>query len=442
MVRLCFRAVHTYKINSGKAKPVQRISGIKRFIHLNYTKMGSSRHYAMEYEDFHSNINESSTDVNLDTGELKESFKEILRTRIEKLLTNLEEEENHWMKYDDYSIYTGTAGIAFMFYQYGKCFNKPDYIDRAMKLLKRCVDKYKNKRDITFLTGTVGPLALNAVILYSQGHHEEAHKMISEIKSLSSIVLNENSPILDELLYGRAGYLYALLFLNANISPLPIQDEVIKQVIALMIKSGNMYAATTKYNTSLMYTNNTSYLGAAHGLAGILYILLQARQYLTESQLEKDIKPALKFLQHVRYPSGNFPSIMGSSSDQLVHWCHGAPGMTMLFCLAHKVYQDENFLETAIQCGDVVWSRGLLRKGNGICHGVAGNAYTFLCLFQVTKDLKYLHRASKFAQWCLSPHLERIPDRPHSLFEGLSGTIYFLIDMQHPLSAKFPAYTI
>ena len=50
-----------------------------------------------------------------------------------------------------------------------------------------------------------------------------------------------------------------------------------------------------------------------------------------------------------------------------------------------QIYEDENYLKIALQCGEVIWSRGLLKKGYGICHGVAGNEYTFLTLFQQTK---------------------------------------------------------
>lgn len=41
----------------------------------------------------------------------------------------MEENEHQWTYHDDYSVYTGSAGIAYMFYQYGKCFNEPHYID-------------------------------------------------------------------------------------------------------------------------------------------------------------------------------------------------------------------------------------------------------------------------------------------------------------------------
>lgn len=55
--------------------------------------------------------------------------------------------------------------------------------------------------------------------------------LLLRIKSLSSYVLDESSDLPDELLYGRAGYLFSALFLNNNISPPPIEDELIKQVI-------------------------------------------------------------------------------------------------------------------------------------------------------------------------------------------------------------------
>jgi len=47
------------------------------------------------------------------------------------------------------------------------------------------------------------------------------------------------------------------------------------------------------------------------------------------------------------------------------------------------------------ECAKVLWNRGLLRKGYGICHGVAGNAYGFLTAYQVTGDQKYVYQAIK-----------------------------------------------
>lgn len=102
------------------------------------------------------------------------------------------------------------------------------------------------------------------------------------------------------------------------------------------------------------------------------------------------------------------------------------------------------YLEAALQCGNVAWQRGLLTKGYGLCHGAAGNAYTFLKLYQITKDQRHLFRAIKFAEWIegYGSHGCRVPDRPFSLFEGLAGTVYFLYDVLYPHKSAFPAYEI
>lgn len=66
-------------------------------------------------------------------------------------------------------------------------------------------------------------------------------------------------------------------------------------------------------------------------------------------------------------------------------------------------------------------------------------------MFQLTNDPKYLHRAIKFGQWCCVDgklHETRTPDRPFSLFEGLAGTIYYLVDLLDPQNARFPAFQI
>lgn len=66
----------------------------------------------------------------------------------------------------------------------------------------------------------------------------------------------------------------------------------------------------------------------------------------------------------------------------------------------------------------------------------------YLYLFQ---DLKHLYRAIKFAEWCVDykKELEEYPpDRPLSLYEGIAGPTYLLLDIQNPMTAKFPGFTL
>lgn len=133
--------------------------------------------------------------------------------------------------------------------------------------------------------------------------------------------------------------------------------------------------------------------------------------------------------------------VASKSLNYLVHWCHGAPGAIYLIAKAYIVFGDERYLRSCIRATDLVWQKGLLLKGPGICHGVTGNAYAFLLMYRLTQDPKYLYRADKFMEFLQDPQFLRdanTPDYPYSLYEGLAGTVCFLIDLLNPKQAYFP----
>jgi hypothetical protein len=94
-------------------------------------------------------------------------------------------------------------------------------------------------------------------------------------------------------------------------------------------------------------------------------------------------------------------------------------------------------LDAAFASSDVVWERGLLRKGlTGLCHNVAGNGYAFLLLYLArSEDDLQLRRALAFGlyagQWREETRLGnvRVPDRPWSLMEGLAGGLLYWADL-------------
>lgn len=147
---------------------------------------------------------------------------------------------------------------------------------------------------------------------------------------------------------------------------------------------------------------------------------------------------------------GNFPIALGSekirnTEKRLVHWCHGAPGAIYFLLKAYQNFHDDKYLDGCKKAADLIWEKGLLRKGPGICHGVAGNAYAFLMLYRITQDPRYLYRATKFAEFLSKSIFRReakTPDRPWSLYEGLAGTVCFLIDLIHFDNANFPFLNI
>ncbi|XP_060855743.1 lanC-like protein 2 isoform X2 [Metopolophium dirhodum] len=292
------------------------------------------------------------------------------------------------------SIYSGMAGIALLYNFYAnKTQNKNKTIE-AKLIIEKCISILdENSDSVTYLTGKSGIFVTATEIYRDLGDIKNAKKMIEKVVDLLPLALNQKMP--DVLLYGRAGYLYSLLILKKLGWEDPDRDRLIRK----------------------------------------------AKSYLTKSELDDLIKPALDYLLTLRYKSGNLPVSLCSDPDRLVQWCHGASGVTHTYVLAYKVFLDEKYLNAAVQYADIVWKRGLLTKGYGLCHGVSGNSYAFMSLFQLTGKTKYLYRAARFVDWCLTTNRQnRIPDNPYSMFEGVAGVTYALMDVQDPIAANIPGF--
>lgn len=120
-------------------------------------------------------------------------------------------------------------------------------------------------------------------------------------------------------------------------------------------------------------------------------------------------------------------------------------GVVYLFARAYKVWGDQKYLDACLRCGEVTWARGLLKKGPGICHGVAGSGFVFLLLYRLTGDHRHLHRAQQFAEFLFTEEFQRgarVPDAPFSLYEGHAGTVCFLADLTQPDKAEFPLFNV
>ncbi|XP_005098326.1 lanC-like protein 2 [Aplysia californica] len=375
---------------------------------------------------------------------LQKQYQEQVLTGVRKLQENVCQNASDDGR--DYSVYTGAAGQALLCLQLHTKLpggDKDDhYLQQALTWLKPCLKRLKGSK-LSFLCGDAGPLAIAAVVHHLLGNKERSKTFISKVEDLCRDVCAD-SDMPDEILYGRCGYLSALLFLQHYLSPDAVDRELIVKVVEAVLSSGETLSRRQRCSHPLMYEwHDKPYLGAAHGLAGIYYMLLQVKEAGVQERVRQLVHPCVDFMLSLRFASGNCPSSLGSSGgDRLVHWCHGAPGWVHLFALAYKIYKDKRYLEAALDCGRVVWQRGLLCKGYGLCHGTAGNAYTFLTLFKLTGEQRYLYYAYKFAEWCCDygKHGCRTPDRPFSMFEGMAGTVYFLVDLLDPYKSAFPAF--
>ncbi|XP_022214380.1 lanC-like protein 3 homolog [Drosophila obscura] len=361
-------------------------------------------------------------------------------------------------------LYVGDAGISFMFWKLHTSEQTrpmfPDALQHALALMgnakEKCKQHLKRASDrFSFICGNAGIYAVSAAISAAL-HDTNTLSMDLDIFKTgipSSLEKLHTKTGCDDFMQGRAGYLSGCYWLNEVLGRKEIPDDVLISICQKIVQSGREYSRIRKSQSPLIYQHHgTQYLGAAHGMCGIFHMLLDSPWFRTTpisapEDVVRDLKISIDLFVRLQNSVGNFPVSMedlstGRDPDRrLVHWCHGAPGAVYLLAKAYLIFNEEKYLTAIRHAGDLVWNRGVLRKGPGICHGVAGGGYVFLLLFRLTNEMMYHYRALKFMELLTNPVFQeqaRMPDRPQSLFEGMAGTVCFLIDLLDPERASFP----
>ncbi|GJP37431.1 hypothetical protein CLOM_g21836 [Closterium sp. NIES-68] len=474
-------------------------------------------------------------------------------------------------------LYVGLLGTAWVCFRAYQATGDAADLTLAADIIRAAADMAERHRThYTFYCGQPGILALGAVIHHHLVQHNQQqqqqqpqqylesnpylrsflHLLTSALPALSLLPSSptDTAPatVPHELLYGRAGMLWAILFLRSNL-PVELRKKALplalaRPIAAAIVGAGRSLASTYHYDGTppprYMYEwYDTRYLGAAHGVAGIAHVLLLLRQEELEEEeeagataespgvssgqtaegpagaaggegasiprdrtLEEAAEAAVSMLEYLvanRLPSGNYAASDAESrvaaaaaaalregsagrgeprevreADRLVHWCHGAPGVALALAHAVMLYPSKpHLLQAAIEAGEVVWHRGLLRRV-GLCHGISGNAYTFLALHRATTAglaavpatclvtaaakstvapppatsavmTRHLHRAQAFAGFLHAKWRQlaeagtlHCGDHRYSLMEGLGGPACLFLDMSRPNEARFPGYEL
>uniref|UniRef100_A0A182W2S3 LanC-like protein 3 homolog n=1 Tax=Anopheles minimus TaxID=112268 RepID=A0A182W2S3_9DIPT len=373
---------------------------------------------------------------------------------IKKYIEMIENHTNTRMRED---VYVGFAGIAFMYWKLNRTSETTNmypclelaskYISEAKRLSMK---KKKSSKDcVAFLCGNSGIAAVSAVISQDLEKRQDMENDVEWFLEGYPVCSSTNGYDADEVLVGRAGFLHGAYWLNQTIASKPIGNEMISAICEVLMNRGRRIAASLQIAAPMMYEyHEKTYLGAAHGICAILHALLESPwfnrdangKFCVSTTKLSDIKSTIDYILTLQSGDGNFPT-RHDSNRTLVHWCHGCAGAIYLFAKAFLIFKDEKYLQCCRRCSDAIWREGLLRKGPGICHGVAGNGYAFLLMYRLTGEKCYLYRAAKFAEFLNSiTFAEQLlaPDRPYSLYEGLAGAVCFLVDLLDPLQSSFP----
>ncbi|SOV11878.1 G-protein coupled receptor, putative [Plasmodium sp. gorilla clade G2] len=445
------------------------------------------------------------------------------RNMIEKKINEYVRELNSDLSYHrNSSIYCGIGGILYMnmiLYENSKD-NK--YLLYCKDII-RYMDNYKERKNsITFLEGCTGIYSLCSMIYYYLGnekHIEYLNMLINHLIKYKDELLKVNSEC--ELLYGKCGYIYSFLFCkNIWMQYKEKKYIILKYLYYIMnsifdygIEKGRHFYDLT--SLSLYYEwHEKIYLGAAHGYAGIFFVLFKLIHFFKNHiddlcvSLEMENKSAKsdqkesnkkknnnnddgdgddvygdnnlknkvmnKLDEYIHliykvtdeiltlYSTDNFNiyssvKIDNMSSEQktkkkkkeiLLQWCHGNIGYIILLIKLLEYDNIPTYFKTKYNkeyinnMGLLIWRKGLLKKGLGLCHGISGNGIIFLYLYNYTQNKIWYLRAYKYALFSIKYFHKfcNIPDRPLSLFEGYAALVVFLSFILKPELVHFPAH--
>jgi len=363
---------------------------------------------------------------------------------------------------DGWTIYTGLAGQAYLYWLLARpTLRRPGSardacLRRARNGIRDCLADQRGlneSRCCTFLCGAVGVWALAAVIL-GESHYAD------QVLAWQTRALETDS---NELLYGKAGYIAALLFVrdhadfgwalrhrrrrngNDRTTTPPggqsAEDRLgpnlatalanaIQTVGKRILSAGHEAGRSNGHHDDddhLRWTwHDKEYLGL-HGTAAILSVLLSA------GFRDAAIWQTVDWLHRQRLNNGNYPTQPEPRKPQvLAQFCHGATGIGLLFAQCARIgpsgRRRSTYLAWAQECAEFLTREGFLKKGISLCHGSCGNAFLFMHLYHQTRDNKWLRWAQKYG---LLLALERNKplwsqaDEPYCLANGLAGAIYF-----------------
>lgn len=348
--------------------------------------------------------------------------------------------------------YTGEAGVAYAVLRASSspCFREQqeELLGYGRQILQQHVKAAKKNeldREICYLLGSLSVYVVS--ILYDKDN-DACKQLVDRVIEIGHLIASGDlhGDGDDELLAGRAGFLAAARTLREHTGRKVIPDDCVKTVVDKIIASGRSYAASGRFRVPLMYRyHGRHYLGAAHGVMGILQMLLCFFEFL-DKQARSDVLETVDWIVSLQLTNGNIPSKMEDrdvdrGENELVHWCHGAAGAVHLMIVAYLRTHNDKYVNCANAALDLIWQKGILMKGPGICHGAAGSGYAFLLFYRLTSDQRSLNCARSIARIFCGEEFKRrarTPDRPYSLFEGIAGTLCFLCDLMEPDKAQFP----
>ncbi|MDM0028342.1 lanthionine synthetase LanC family protein [Variovorax saccharolyticus] len=185
-------------------------------------------------------------------------------------------------------------------------------------------------------------------------------------------------------------------------------------------------------------------LGVAHGVAGMLYAMLQWSR-VTHSAVPDAGQARLEDLARVAQPLGRglvWPVTLGKRWNPVgmrATWCNGSAGHVHLWLLAHEVLGTSSYLDLALSAAWTTYESP--SAAADLCCGSAGRAYALLHFFRKTGDRIWLTRAHALADHAAASIHQRAL-RTNSLYRGQVGVCLLAAELHQPEAGRMPLFEL
>lgn len=200
-----------------------------------------------------------------------------------------------------------------------------------------------------------------------------------------------------------------------------------------------------------------TYLGIAHGWAGILYGTMRwcaARARWRDGAAKPEMPESLSMrLQELadcgtplgrgivwRWHNDQQRSVPDGDPGLMPGWCNGNAGHVHLWTTAHAIFGESRYLDLGRKAAWGAWEQPV--NFHNVCCGAAGCVYAMLDVYRHTRDEEWLTRARQYGQR-IATHPDMPPDNPsdiHSLYKGDVGLMVLLDELADPDCARMPLF--
>lgn len=389
----------------------------------------------------------------------KEQILETVQQAIETLATPLLADEKGWFTENRKiqsnqdkniinkgwfaSFHLGAAGVIYMLSQAKRIGvdvkSTLPYVQKGLALID---ERYINRMDMAMPGIHFGCDGIAASLATAiQNNLVEPNP--EYIEWISSLLEKESQNL--GFMDGVAGQGIAQSFCYHFLPPYKIDRHLTKYVDHLLYRQLKDGSWTTKSDTK---TNLVS-CGFAHGIAGILYFLLQYAHNTEQKQVLEAAELGLQWLMRKAiHKNGKVHWHSTTGKEIPFWWCNGSAGVALTFIKAYQITRDPVYKYFAIK---VLRNHDKTIINNNLsqCHGLSGLGEIYLQAYHTFNDEEWLDRAAWIQQVIMQMKKHDSKYGPYWLVEterqpvanfmrGNSGILHFLLRYYNLEAISFP----